>query len=319
MARSPDSSVRCRRRWPARTPTRTGRRRGWTSPPRPAPRPTAPRPSPAVVDMQDRPALEAIDAQAGLPLAASFLGHAEQDGGRAAGALGVVARLDQEPGRADGDAGGLVAGARRSSSDSGDPRSPGRPRRAARRGRWRKEFVDRRCMTAPEIGIKKAALRPPQSPCERTLAEAGGEVVRPAGQTGRGTCLRPPQRAGRESRKGFQPWRAQYTKSRTLCQTPREIFRQRCGIVTAARGRCLPAARVSPMAQKLRHPDRSEAEWKGPIQLSRREEEVPRLRRPLGGFARDDGMRGVGLQACRACRGWSILPGKSKRESAHDP
>src|SRR5450631_70217 len=37
-------------------------------------------------------------------------------------------------------------------------------------------------MTAPGIGIKKAALRPRQSPCERTLAEAGGEAVRPAGQ-----------------------------------------------------------------------------------------------------------------------------------------
>src|SRR5258708_23850293 len=37
-------------------------------------------------------------------------------------------------------------------------------------------------MTAPDIGIKKAALRPPQPPCERTLAEAGGEGVRPAGR-----------------------------------------------------------------------------------------------------------------------------------------
>src|ERR1700716_2217024 len=37
-------------------------------------------------------------------------------------------------------------------------------------------------MTAPGIGIKKAALRPPHSPCERTLAEAGGEGVRPAGR-----------------------------------------------------------------------------------------------------------------------------------------
>src|SRR5882757_563159 len=37
-------------------------------------------------------------------------------------------------------------------------------------------------MTAPGVGMKKAALRPPQSPCERTLAEAGGEGVRPAGR-----------------------------------------------------------------------------------------------------------------------------------------
>src|ERR1700730_8457991 len=42
--------------------------------------------------------------------------------------------------------------------------------------------------------------------------------------------------------------------------------------------------------QKLRHPDRSAKRGvEGPVLLPRRQEEVPRLRRPLGGFARDDG------------------------------
>jgi len=44
----------------------------------------------------------------------------------------------------------------------------------------------------------------------------------------------------------------------------------------------------------LRHPDRSRAQRgaaEGPVLFPRRQEEVPRLRRPLGGFARDDGKK----------------------------
>ena len=47
------------------------------------------------------------------------------------------------------------------------------------------------------------------------------------------------------------------------------------------------------MWQNFRHPDRSRAQRgavEGPVLLPRRQDEVPRLRRPLGGFARDDGI-----------------------------
>ena len=52
------------------------------------------------------------------------------------------------------------------------------------------------------------------------------------------------------------------------------------------------AGRAIAYDQKLRHPDRSRAQRgvaEGPVLLPRRQEEVPRLRRPRGGFARDDG------------------------------
>ena len=37
--------------------------------------------------------------------------------------------------------------------------------------------------------------------------------------------------------------------------------------------------------------ERSEAQWRDLFLGLRRQEQVPRLRRPLGGFARDDGIR----------------------------
>jgi hypothetical protein len=56
--------------------------------------------------------------------------------------------------------------------------------------------------------------------------------------------------------------------------------------------------------QKLRHPDRSRAQRavvEGPVLLLRRQEEVPRLRRPLGGFARDDGR----IATCDSPASWT--------------
>ena len=49
---------------------------------------------------------------------------------------------------------------------------------------------------------------------------------------------------------------------------------------------------LSHAAQNFCHPDRSRAQRgaaEGPALLLRRQDEVPRLRRPMGGFARDDG------------------------------
>jgi len=50
---------------------------------------------------------------------------------------------------------------------------------------------------------------------------------------------------------------------------------------------------LSHLTKNFRHPDRSRAQRgavEGPVLLPRWQEEVPRLRRPLGGFARDDGI-----------------------------
>ena len=47
-------------------------------------------------------------------------------------------------------------------------------------------------------------------------------------------------------------------QSCALCQSPREIFSQRCRIVTAQ----TDGAFRWRMAKNLRHPDRSEAEWR---------------------------------------------------------
>src|SRR5262249_27209164 len=46
---------------------------------------------------------------------------------------------------------------------------------------------------------------------------------------------------------------------------------------------------LSHVAKYIRHPDRSEAEWRDLFLSMHRQEKVPRLRRPAGGFARDDG------------------------------
>ena len=60
--------------------------------------------------MQGRPAIEAIDAKAGLPAAPSFLSDAEQNRRRAIRAAGVVARIDQDPCRGGRDAVGVAGG-----------------------------------------------------------------------------------------------------------------------------------------------------------------------------------------------------------------
>src|ERR1700720_2527431 len=78
-------------------------------------------------------------------------------------------------------------------------------------------------MTAPDIGIKKAALRPPQSPMLANASRRGHGASATNRSGGRDTCLRPPQRAGRESRERFQPWRAHYT-SRARCARARAKF-----------------------------------------------------------------------------------------------
>jgi hypothetical protein len=73
-------------------------------------------------------------------------------------------------------------------------------------------------------------------------------------------------------------------------------------------------SRAIACGQKLRHPDRSRAPRLrsgqaprgvvvGPVLLLRRQEEVPRLRRPLGGFARDDGK----IATCDSLAAWTGL------------
>jgi hypothetical protein len=54
------------------------------------------------------------------------------------------------------------------------------------------------------------------------------------------------------------------------------------------------AAEAGPHMANIRHPDRrraERAEVEGPVLLLRRQEQVPRLRRPSGGSARDDGIK----------------------------
>ena len=61
---------------------------------------------PVDIDVDGRRAVEALDAQAGRPVAPAFVGDAEQDRRRAAGAGDMVARLDRDPARAIGGEGG---------------------------------------------------------------------------------------------------------------------------------------------------------------------------------------------------------------------
>jgi hypothetical protein len=79
-------------------------------------------------------------------------------------------------------------------------------------------------------------------------------------------------------------------------------------------GNCGNCYRVQPKTPSSR-PERSGAE--GPVLVLRRQEEVPRLHRPLGGFARDDGGEG-GATPPPALSAWRA-PRRSARRSTPPP